>query len=209
MLLDVFESEHGMLILGKLPDTVTAISDGCSNYFSLVILNMIGRSDLKMVPEYMRVMEPLCKKGCVVYVFTDSHYGYRPAHELISTTESESRWTFKDMTGFDSGSKEIVRFSLLNKNKNVDSIKKGIVARPRNWTTISRLMGAIRAKYGVDKVFESLVMSFTRPGEWILDPLSRNGLVAEIAVKTGRRFVCIEGDCEEFCTAISRIEKIT
>ena len=55
-------------------------------------------------------------------------------------------------------------------------------------------------------LMEYMIATYTKPGEWVLDPTAGSGTTAIAAINTGRRYVCIEQDKEMFDKMVSRVK---
>jgi DNA modification methylase len=53
-----------------------------------------------------------------------------------------------------------------------------------------------------------LVLHYTKSSDTILDPFGGSGTLAEVAIKTGRRYIIIEKDEKHFNTILNRIKNI-
>jgi len=53
-----------------------------------------------------------------------------------------------------------------------------------------------------------LVMHYSKPGDTIFDPFGGSGTLAEVAIKTGRKYIIVEQDIEHYNTIIKRIKNI-
>jgi len=210
MLIDIYESEDGLVILGNFLDTsiLQAIEDSAVSKFSLVVLIY---DESFSVEEYLKIIERFCAEGSMVYVFgKNSERNKRPLHKLVVKAEASTRWTFNNMI---SGSSfgEVACF-YLEGMKEDDSKPSRITGRKRKifgskkWFNPAKILDSFYEKYGMDKLLEMLIKSHTKKGEWIFDPTSKKGQIAKIAHKFNRRFVSIEDDCEDFVHTIESIE---
>jgi len=57
-------------------------------------------------------------------------------------------------------------------------------------------------------LINQLVQHYTLPGDTILDPFGGSGTLAEVAIKTGRKYIIIEQDPEHYQTILERISNI-
>lgn len=55
-------------------------------------------------------------------------------------------------------------------------------------------------------LFEYLIRTYTNPGDLVLDNCAGSGTTAIAALKTGRRFICMEKDEEYFAKAVQRVD---
>lgn len=53
-----------------------------------------------------------------------------------------------------------------------------------------------------------LVRHYSKPGDTILDPFGGSGTLAEVAIKTGRKYIIIEQDPNHYQTILNRIRNI-
>ena len=54
---------------------------------------------------------------------------------------------------------------------------------------------------------EYFILTYTNPGDLIVDPFSGSGTTAVAAHKLGRRFICIEKDPDYWAASIKRLEE--
>ena len=118
------------------------------------------------------------------------------AGKIMTGTIRQNDGTIKPMTG--SGQKTISDFG---KRKNVWSYNTGY-----------RKMTSYKEAYNHPAIFpEKLatdhILSWSNPGDTVLDPFLGSGTTGVAAANTGRRFIGIERDPDYFAVAQSRIQK--
>jgi len=118
------------------------------------------------------------------------------AGKIMTGTIRQNDGTIKPMTG--SGQKTISDFG---KRKNVWSYNTGY-----------RKMTSYKEAYNHPAIFpEKLatdhILSWSNPGDTVLDPFLGSGTTGVAAANTGRRFIGIEMDADYFTIAQARIQK--
>lgn len=87
--------------------------------------------------------------------------------------------------------------------------KSDYLRRTNVWTDITELFrGKVHSCQKPVKLYEIPILACTNPGGWVFDPFAGSGTCAEAAIKTGRKFVCVERDAEIFQIALRRIKAL-
>jgi len=207
MLIDVYENNDGLVILGNSNDNsiFQAIDDSGASKFSLVIINLEDPSS-EYLTEYLKKIEQYCLDGAIVYIFgCNSCRNKRPLHKLVIKAEEASSWTFNNMI-FGSSFGEVACFYLEGADEFSRLTGKKRKLFGKKWINPAKLLDSIHEKYGMDRLVEMLIKAHTKEGQWVFNPNSKRGSIALLAKKFGRKFVCIEEDCEDFVFAIEKIE---
>lgn len=132
-------------------------------------------------------------------------------HESVLTF-SRGRWTYnKQMQERTGGGLSRVGYDFTSRTNTSNYGDIGAPAKnqgelrvPSSWQKFNTEVGLHPTQKPV-ALFEYLIRTYTSPGELVLDNTAGSGTTAIAAMRSGRRWVCIERDEEYFTKACERI----
>lgn len=86
--------------------------------------------------------------------------------------------------------------------------KSKFLRRTNVWDDVTEILrGKVSDAQKPTKLYQIIIEAHTNPGDTVLDTFAGSGTTAIAAMRTGRRFVLVEEDPEEFAKIVKRIQK--